>query len=104
MRCSCVMVSPSDTSLEEEEGVDVDGADRDGAEREGGAMESICRDLNCASLRLTVAASMAHMTEKWEEEGKGTEKWCKILVIVEGKMSLSWDAESLQKSMIERMK
>ena len=38
----------------------MDGADRDGAEREGGAAESVCRDLNCASLRLTVAASMAH--------------------------------------------
>ena len=37
---------------------------------------------------------MAHMTEKWSEEGKGTEKWCKILVIAEGKMSLSWDAVS----------
>ena len=60
MCCSCAMMSPSDTSLEEEEGADVDGADRDGAEREGGAAESVCRDLNCASLRLTVAASMAH--------------------------------------------
>ena len=34
------------------------------------------------------------MTVKWSEEREGTEKWCKILVIVEGKMSLSWDAES----------
>ena len=31
---------------------------------------------------------------KWSEEGKETEKWRKILVIVEGKMSLSRDAES----------
>ena len=38
--------------------------------------------------------SMAHMMVKWLEEGKETEKWRKILVIVEGKMSLSWDAES----------
>ena len=38
----------------------MDGADQDGAEREGGAAESVCRDLNCASLRLMVAASMAH--------------------------------------------
>ena len=89
MSCSCPMTSLSDTSLEEEEGVDVDGADWDGAEQEGGVAESVCRDLNYASLHLTVVASMAHMTEKWEEEGKGTEKWCKILVIVEGKMSLS---------------
>ena len=64
-------MSPSDTSLVEKEGADVDGAERDGAEQ---ATESDCRDLNCASLRLTVAASMAHMTEKWSEEGKGTEK------------------------------
>ena len=52
-------MSPSDTSLEEEEGVDMDGA-----EWEGGTAKSVCRDLNCALIRLTVAASMAHMTEK----------------------------------------
>ena len=34
------------------------------------------------------------MMEKWLEEGKGTEKWRRILVIGEGKMSLSRDAES----------
>ena len=50
-------MSPRDTSLVEEEGADVDG-DRDEA------AESVCRDLNCALIRLTVAASMAHMTEK----------------------------------------
>ena len=37
----------------------------DGVEWEGGAAESDCRDLNCASLRLMVAASIAHMIEKW---------------------------------------
>ena len=37
MRCSCAMISPRDTSLEEEGGADVDGAERDGAEREEGA-------------------------------------------------------------------
>ena len=74
MRCSCAMMSLSDTSLEEEEGADVDGADRDEAEWEGGATKSDCCDLNYALLRLTVVASMAHMTEKWSEEGKGTEK------------------------------
>ena len=88
-------MSPSDTSLEEEEGEDVDGADQDRAEREGGATESVCRDPNCVSLRLTVVASMTHMTEKWTEEGKGTEKWRRILVIAEGKMSLSQVAVSL---------
>ena len=67
-------MSPSDTSLVEEEGVDVDGADQDGAKRERGDAESDCRDLNCALLHLTVAASVAHMTEKWLEEGKGTKK------------------------------
>ena len=68
------MMSPSDTSLVEEEGVDVDGGDRDGAEWEGGAAESDCRDLKCTLLCLTVAAFMAHMTEKWSKGGKGTEK------------------------------
>ena len=34
------------------------------------------------------------MTVKWLEEGKGTEKWRKILVVAERKMSLSQDAES----------
>ena len=104
MRYSCAMMSPSDTLLVGEEGVDVDGVDRDGAEREGGVVESDCHDLNCASLRLTVAASMAHMTEKWVEEGKGIEKSHKIRVIAEGKMSLSWVVVFLYTSIIERMK
>ena len=82
----------------------MDGVDRDGAEREGGVAESDCLDLNCASLCLMVVASMAHMTMKWLDARKGTEKWRKILVIEEGKMSLSWDAESLWTSIIERMK
>ena len=51
-----------------------------------------------------VVASMTHMTEKWTEEGKGTEKWCKILVIVEGMMSLSQVAVSLNTSIRERIK
>ena len=67
------MMFPSDTSLIEEEGADVDGAERDGAEREGGAAESDCRDLYCASLRLTVAASMTHMIEV-VEKGKRNRK------------------------------
>ena len=67
-------MSPNVTSLKEEEGADVDEAKRDGAEWEGGATESVCYDLNSASLRLTIVASMAHMIEKWVEEGKGTEK------------------------------
>ena len=51
------MMSPSDTSLIEKEGadVDVDEANRNGAEREGGAANPDCLDLNYASLHLTVA-------------------------------------------------
>ena len=61
------MMSPSDTSLVEEEGADMDGADRDGAKREGEAAEFNCRDLNCASLCLKVVTFMTHMTKKWSE-------------------------------------
>ena len=39
------MMSPSDTLLVEEEGVDVDRADQDGAGWVGGA-EFVCHDLN----------------------------------------------------------
>ena len=98
------MMSPSDTSLVEDEGADVDEADQDRAEREGGAVESDCHDLNCTSLCLMVVTSMAHMTEKWSEEGKGTEKWHKIRVIAEGKMSLSRVTVFLNTSIIERIK
>ena len=41
------MMSPKDTSLEEEEGVDVGRAEQDGVKREGD-VESCCRNLNCA--------------------------------------------------------
>ena len=51
-----------------------------------------------------VAVSMAHMTEKWSEEGKGMEKWHKICVIAEGKMSLSWVVISLFTSIREIIK
>ena len=98
------MMSLSDTSLIEEEGADVDGANRERVEREGGAAESDCRDLNCASLHLMVAVSVAHMTEKWLKEGKGTETWYKIRVIAEGKMSLSRVVTSLNTCIIERNK
>ena len=86
-------MSPKDTSLKEEEGVDVSRAERDGVSREGG-VESYYRDLNYTSLRFSVAASVAHMKVKGLDAGKGTKKWSKILVIVEGKMSLSRDAKS----------
>ena len=93
MRCSCAMMSPKVTSPEEE-GTNSDGAERDGAKREGGAIESDYLNRNCASLHFTVVASMAHMKVKWSDKGKGTEKWRKILMIAEGKMSLSQDVES----------
>ena len=47
---------------------------------------------------------MAHITGKWSEEGKGTEKWNKIRMIAKGKMSLSRVAVSLYTSIIERIK
>ena len=47
---------------------------------------------------------MAYMTEKWLEEGKGTEKWHRIHMIAKGKMSLSWVAVSLYTSKIEEIK
>ena len=47
---------------------------------------------------------MAHITKNWSEEGKGIEKWHRIRVIAEGKMSLSRVAISLYTSKIERMK
>ena len=72
----------------------MDGAKQDGAEWEGGAVESNYLNRNCASLRFTVAVSMAHMKVKWLDKGKGKEKWRKILVIAKGKMSLLRDTES----------
>ena len=71
---SCAMMSPNDTSLEEKEGADVDGADQDGVEWKGGAAKSVCCDLNYASLCLTVAAYMAHMTERMGERGTRNRK------------------------------
>ena len=76
----------------------------DGAEEVGGAADSDHLERGCASLCLMVAASMAHITWKWSKTGKGTEKWHKTLMIVEGKMSLSQVAVSLYTSMIERIK
>ena len=80
------------------------GVELDGAEEVGGVANLDCLDLNCAFLRLTVAASMAHIKEKGLNVGKRTEKWRKILMIAEGKISLSRDVESLWTSMIERIK
>ena len=87
------------TLLMEEEGTNVDGA-----ERVGGASNPDCLNRNYASLCLTVVASITPITDKWLDKGKGVEKWCKILVIAEGKMSLSRVTVSLYTSMMERMK
>ena len=80
MPWSCTMMSPKDMSLIEEEGANVGWAKRDGVRWEGG-VESYCCDLNCTSLRFTVAASMAHMKVKGLDAGERMEKWRKILVI-----------------------
>ena len=92
-------MSPRVTLLKEEEGADVDGA-----KGVGGDVNPDRLDRNCALLRLMVVAPIAPIREKWSDEGKETEKWCKILVIAEGKMSLSRVIESLYTSMIERIK
>ena len=55
------MMSSRVTLPKEEERAYVDGADQEGAEREGGNADPDCPDLNCASLRLTIVASMAHI-------------------------------------------
>ena len=70
----------------DEEGTNVEGA----KEAEWAAVSVCgCFDRSWASLHMTIAASMAHMTEKWGDTGKEIEKWCRIHVITEGKMSLS---------------
>ena len=90
------MIASRVTPPAEEEGVEVDGAE--GME---GAADPDLLECSYASLHLMVAASIAHITWKWSEMRKGTEKWRKILVIAEGKMSLSWVVESLCTSMME---
>ena len=79
-------------------------AEDQGAEGVGGAADSDRLERSCASLRLTIAVSMAHITWKWSETGKGIEKWRKILLITEGKMSLSQVVVSLYTSIMERKK
>ena len=99
MHTSYAMMSSRVTSTVEEEGADVDGL------VEAGGIVVLDRlERSYASLHLTVAASMAHMTWKWSETGKGIEKWHKIIVIAEWKMSLLRVAVSLYTSMMERIK
>ena len=66
---------------------EVEGAEVDGVEGMRGAADPDHLDQNCASLCLMVAASIALITWKWSNKGKGIEKWRKILVIAEVKMS-----------------
>ena len=76
MRWSCTMIVSRVIPPAEVEGAEVDGAE--------GVGEAAVLDLlerNYASFRLTVATSMAHITWKWSETGKGIEKWRKILLI-----------------------
>ena len=93
------MIASRVTAPAEEKGVEVDGA-----EGVGRVTDLDCLEQNYALLRLTVAAFIAPIMWKWSNRGKGIEKWRKILVIAEGKMSLSRVAESLCTSMIEIMK
>ena len=61
MQCSCTMTASRVTPLADEEGADVEGAE------EAGRVVVSFRghfDKSWASLHLTVAASMAYMTEK----------------------------------------
>ena len=92
-------MSSSVTPLVEEEGVDVDGV-----EGVGGAADLDRLERSCVSFRLTVVASIALITWKWLDMGKGTKKWREILVIAKGKMSLSRVVVSLKTSMRERIK
>ena len=55
MCCSYEIISPRDTSLEEEGGANVDGAEWDGAKREERVAESDYCDRSWALLRLTLA-------------------------------------------------
>ena len=67
------------------------GAELDGAKEAKGVTVLVwgCLGRSCASLRLTVVASMALITVKEGDLGKETEKWRSIYLIAEGKMSLS---------------
>ena len=93
------MIASRVTPLTEEEGPKVDGV-----EEVRGIADPDHLEHGCASLHLTVVKPMAHITWTWLEMEKGTEKWRKILVIVEEKMSFSWVIESLYIFRMERIK
>ena len=79
---------------------EVEGTEVDGAKGVGGATNPDHFERNYALLHLTVMASMAHITWKWSETGKGIEKWRKIVMIAKEKMSLSWVIVSICTSMV----
>ena len=72
--------------------------------RTGGRCRILLLRPKLASLSFTVAASMAHIKMKGSDAGEGTEKWHKILVIAEGKMSLPQDNESWKTSIKDKIK
>ena len=84
------MIASRVTPLTEEQGMEVDGAKGVGVAADPDRLER-----SCASLCLMILASIAPMTWKGSEEGKGTSKWRKSLMIAEGKMSLSQVTVSL---------
>ena len=51
-----------------------EGAEVNGVEGVGGAVDLDHLERNCASLCLMVVASIVHITWKWSDMGKGTEK------------------------------
>ena len=93
------MMASSVTPPAEEEGEEVDGA-----VEAGGAVVSVRGYLkqSCARLHLTVAASMAHIYEKWGDSGKEIEKWRRSLMIAERKMreSVKCEGKSIERSSI----
>ena len=74
MHCSCAMTTLRVTPPADEKGADVEGA-----EEVGGAAVSIYDHFgrSWASLRLTIAAFMAHMTEKMRRRGIRDKKMAK---------------------------
>ena len=86
MRTSCAMMASSVIPPIEDEGAEVEGA----VEVRGAAVSIRgCLNRSWASLHLTVALSMAPMTEKWGNARKEIEKWWRIRVIAEGKINIS---------------
>ena len=98
---NCAMMASSVTSLIVDEGAKVDGV----VETRGVTVSVRGRlGMSCASLHWMIATSMAHITIKWGDSRKETEKWWRSRVIAEGKISLLRVAISLKISISNRMK